>query len=849
MRSRHLPHRVVPINTFFKDSAASKIQSIHRGRIVRQEHLKIKVGALSTLLPALRNDVSNLKKQYTLMTNQIEMITSSLNQKHHSEKSVDSILPGLRGKSLSFITNEKDNEETENINISNEGVRIVDEDGYNLSASMWDVSLLFGLNEVGSAGSIYGIVLLILNIGIQFVFSYIVATTFTIPVFSDGTILGFRSWRRNVAQNAKFMDTLSEVSLSSRICNNDSGLEVSGSQAEAHQNLSGYLNGNIGVIMCALTVTIWLLTVVKELTSLSNFWRVILYIPYDKEKGTQVSNEGNSFVSISKQRRWCVLCIQLCRLAVVSSLGYAGTAWLVNTVSVTDLILNAVALEFVLCVDEIIFEALAPRNLKIVLDNFASLEMSFPAPKEWKGLDTQSFSLFISTCCILMTIWFLMIIPFENNLKLADDALCAGYQDFVYTISETGVPLWSPSQSYLSINEDADLSYAKSTGTGQWSLHDNVNEELEDQESKNMNFVLKMIDNIINKKEIYDKTEFYNVSRKECGDDILFNVNEQSVTVPVCIEDKFNICILKFCDGRYYRGIKQSNGEILGAYSDEENACCAIEQILSPSIQGGRLSLNGFEAETVSNAIEIWNPACADTLGQFDTINDDDYYYNDEEDYDESVTHSFMNLQGGAFSDAIGGKCGLCPAHLSFCDPITQTCMPLNCSVVIPHCFEDTTAGVRARQFCPETCGCSDPRDSLVLTDPALGCPSTCIQRPPYQSALDEVACKDNYPDSTELRAYVSEVDRISADWPPLWRDTWTTLTGPLFADLGCWIIPHFRAYQSLPMDFCIPGGTIWPIKPMTTLCPFSCNCMTEDLVGCPSSCANGAESYSFSYL
>ncbi|KAJ1483626.1 hypothetical protein T484DRAFT_1799708 [Baffinella frigidus] len=53
---------------------------------------------------------------------------------------------------------------------------------------------------------------------------------------------------------------------------------------------------------------------------------------------------------------------QVLRLGVALTLMHAGTMFLAATISLSDLLLNAVALEFVLSVDELLFEALAPGD-------------------------------------------------------------------------------------------------------------------------------------------------------------------------------------------------------------------------------------------------------------------------------------------------------------------------------------------------------------------------------------------------------------------------------------------------------------------------------------------------------
>lgn len=257
-----------------ESAAASRIQSIHRGRNVRNQYLKIRVGALATLLPTLRDDVILLKQQYSALQNQMNVMANEQSRSKTPLKP-GKLLPLVRpldnvaSPPIVMLPMEMqgiekvEQDKPEDIFMIDEEEHVTEEEipehGYNLSSSMWDVSILFGTEVVGEAGSIYGALLLLLNIGIQFVFAYIVATTFTAPTFSSSTIIGFRHWRRNVAHNSAFMDELSQVSLAARVCNNDAALELSSYQATSHQHLSAYLN-QAGALMCALTVTMWLLT-------------------------------------------------------------------------------------------------------------------------------------------------------------------------------------------------------------------------------------------------------------------------------------------------------------------------------------------------------------------------------------------------------------------------------------------------------------------------------------------------------------------------------------------------------------------------------------------------------------
>ena len=69
-----------------------------------------------------------------------------------------------------------------------------------------------------------------------------------------------------------------------------------------------------------------------------------------------------------------------------SAFGPTQTQYLCYTVGVEDLLLNAVALEFVMDTDELIYDCLAPVRAKRIVDNLVGFTIPI---KSWKGLDMR----------------------------------------------------------------------------------------------------------------------------------------------------------------------------------------------------------------------------------------------------------------------------------------------------------------------------------------------------------------------------------------------------------------------------------------------------------------------------
>ena len=72
-------------------------------------------------------------------------------------------------------------------------------------------------------------------------------------------------------------------------------------------------------------------------------------------------------MQLSEGRRLIREAMSAVRLCVSAFLTYQGTQYLIYTIAVEELLLNAVALEFVITLDELVFQSLAPAHTKRVV--------------------------------------------------------------------------------------------------------------------------------------------------------------------------------------------------------------------------------------------------------------------------------------------------------------------------------------------------------------------------------------------------------------------------------------------------------------------------------------------------
>ena len=218
-------------------------------------------------------------------------------------------------------------------------------DKYVLEESIWDSALLLFTPQVGIAVSLYGMFLLLVNLGLQAFFTQLVLTKLTDPAFSDGDITELRKWRTNIAHDLKYLDPFAHTSLGARVCSEDSGVEMSGLQAQYVEELNAYLEQfdgyttiadgyTVGGLVMLICCFVWCMTILKDTNS--NF-RLIKAVWVNVNCGT---NKG---FAITRVRAVLFSAVQLARLTVSSLLLYAGVLYLgQHTYSIPDLLLNMV---------------------------------------------------------------------------------------------------------------------------------------------------------------------------------------------------------------------------------------------------------------------------------------------------------------------------------------------------------------------------------------------------------------------------------------------------------------------------------------------------------------------------
>lgn len=142
--------------------------------------------------------------------------------------------------------------------------------------------------------------------------------------------------------------------------------------------------------------------------------------------------------SVSTSRLLVFGTVQLARLAIACALCYGGSFFIAHTIALGNLILNCVALEFVVEIDDILYEAFAPQRLTETFQKAKTLQL--PSTKKLWGLDPGPVLKLCATVVMIGVMAATSMKTQSQDLKDAGDAVCGGPVDWAYRVDKFGLP-------------------------------------------------------------------------------------------------------------------------------------------------------------------------------------------------------------------------------------------------------------------------------------------------------------------------------------------------------------------------------------------------------------------------
>ncbi|CAJ1358993.1 unnamed protein product [Effrenium voratum] len=345
-----------------------------------------------------------------------------------------------------------------------------------LQASFWDAMLLAGLPDIGLAGSVMIAFGVAVSFWLQLLFCWIVVTSF-LSGDAKYDIQYLKEWRILYGHSVSFFDHTSGASLVSKVCqgrpferewwNNALISEINAYLTPVFPTGSNDGTGfTVGVVLSAMAITIWACHITTELQSVSSFGMAILRLPRGRTEVSQDAEGNRAFESISRRRLLVLGFVVIARFGIAVMLGISGGMWLCQTRDVTNIMLNAVALLFILEIDDLLYSVLAPKHAMKYLNSIKEFETG--SRKTWAGIDLSCILKLVMLVCTVTI--FIRYGIYINALQAqtARMFLCGGNQNFVYGSHKTLGPL------FLAETEDFNLTRAQNMLPGMMGLVEDV---------------------------------------------------------------------------------------------------------------------------------------------------------------------------------------------------------------------------------------------------------------------------------------------------------------------------------------------------------------------------------------
>lgn len=321
-----------------------------------------------------------------------------------------------------------------------------------LEQTVWESAIFIGLPQISKFGSVLLAFALIMNVAIQVTFTLIINRTFrTEPL----NLQAIRIWRHTVGHDMFYADALTGRSLASRVCEEDPTLSIASDQTRDLADARTYIERDFdGPSLCVLVVMIWFFVALREAERILKVLLEVWLVPSSTRTCVSVELESTqqrwSLDALSHGRKIFMCFVCLLRCAVAGFLFWRGTIWLLYSISITDLVLNAVALEFIFEIDELCCIIFVPKVVKVMLDrlDIHAYAMRKTRRKEHKS-EFGDLARVLIVFAFTSTVYFLFIAANGNNVREYIAMACGGNLDFVVAYhSDLDMVYYMPTREY-----------------------------------------------------------------------------------------------------------------------------------------------------------------------------------------------------------------------------------------------------------------------------------------------------------------------------------------------------------------------------------------------------------------
>lgn len=284
-----------------------------------------------------------------------------------------------------------------NTNRASIGRTPVDTATYEFEHSMWDAALLVFVSRSNFADMCILVTGCTLNFGLQIALLLTIFMDMIENKYEGSKVKEMLQYRVETGHASANFDTGKGQSLLQKLC----GLDLWSFEQEEYQLMYDYLYKPVpGFVLSTLAIIIWVLTIMREYRRCIEQAMAVVHLPMVRN-GPEIEEDGDDamvIVGIHPVKKVLMLiCLSLFRLGVMFFLGVIGCQYLAWTDGLGDIVLNAVALAFVLDVDELVAEVLLTERLRSTLSKLEPLSCGKVMKKDQKCIPLKDVIRYIIT--------------------------------------------------------------------------------------------------------------------------------------------------------------------------------------------------------------------------------------------------------------------------------------------------------------------------------------------------------------------------------------------------------------------------------------------------------------------
>jgi len=245
---------------------------------------------------------------------------------------------------------------------------------YSIRGNVWDAMILLNAPiDMGMIGNFTMILSVLVNMFVQLFICYYVIV---LAIDQNGELSS------DLVDDALLWKGQQTSALVERVCAQDFTLGSNSWQIEVYTRYDDYIEKSSS-LLCTAMIIVWSLTVMREVNTVTHFIRAVSELPSGEETMLQLHLRRVHIITMGHASRRVVMLASVLQLFICAALLVAGAAWLSATETQEDLLLNSVALSYVMEVDELLYSIMSPAKVRAIMQQMTPLHYDLGALHGW----------------------------------------------------------------------------------------------------------------------------------------------------------------------------------------------------------------------------------------------------------------------------------------------------------------------------------------------------------------------------------------------------------------------------------------------------------------------------------